>query len=106
MISPFHLVPSPSRSLIHKTKVKSVLVTIMTTIMVPIMVMRIVMMMIIMNSNELWQNGFYVDDYVGSTADYYDRGPYETTTATAINGNAKKKTFTFTFLCHPCTTTR
>ena len=37
------------------------------------MVMRIVVMMIIMNSNELWQNGFYVDDDDGSTADYDNR---------------------------------
>jgi len=29
--------------------------------------------MIIMNSNELWQNGFYVDDNDGSTADYDNR---------------------------------
>ena len=62
------------------------------------------MMMIIMKSNELWQNGFYVDDDVGSTVDYYDKGPYETTTATAT-GTSKKKKFTFPFFCHPCTTT-
>ena len=37
------------------------------------MVMRIVVTMIIMNSNELWQNGFYVDDDDGSTADYDNR---------------------------------
>ena len=54
---PFHLVPSPWRSLIHKTKVKSVVVTMMTMMMEPIVVM-----MIIMNSNELWQNGFCVSD--------------------------------------------
>ena len=35
--------------------------------------MRIVVTMIIMNSNELWQNGFYVDDDDGSTADYDNR---------------------------------
>ena len=45
----------------------------MMTMMVPIKVMRIVVMMIIMNSNELWQNGFYVDDDDGSTADYDNR---------------------------------
>ena len=45
----------------------------MMTMMVPIKVMRIVVMMIIMNSNELWQNGFYVDDDDGSTADYDKR---------------------------------
>ena len=62
------------------------------------------MMMIIMNSNELWQNGFYVDDDVGSTADYYDKGPYETTTATAT-GTSKKDVYISFFFCHPCTTT-
>ena len=58
------------------------------------------MMMIIMNSNELWQNGFYVDDEVGSTADYYDKGPYETTTATAT-GTSKKKSLHFLFFAIP-----
>ena len=65
---PFHLVPSPLRSLIHKTKVKSVVLTMMTMMMEPIVVM-----MIIMNSNELWQNVFYVNDDDGSTADYDNR---------------------------------
>ena len=37
------------------------------------MVMRIVVMMIIMNSNELWQNGFYVYGDDGSTADHDNR---------------------------------
>ena len=62
--SPFHLVPSPSRSLIHKTKVKSVVVTMMTMTMEPKEGM-----MIIMKRNELWQNGFYVDGDDGSAAD-------------------------------------
>ena len=60
---PFHLVPSTSRSL-HKTKVKSVVVTMMTMMMEPVVVM-----MILMNSNELRQNGFCVDGDDGSTAD-------------------------------------
>ena len=65
---PFHLVPSPSRSLIHKTKVKSVVVTMMTMTMEPKEGM-----MIIMKRNELWQNGFYVDGDDGSAADYHNR---------------------------------
>ena len=65
---PFHLVPSPSRSLIHKTKVKSVVVTMITMTMEPKEGM-----MIIMKRNELWQNGFYVDGDDGSTADYDNR---------------------------------
>ena len=65
---PFHLVPSPSRSLIHKTKVKSVVVMMMTMTMEPKEGM-----MIIMKRNELWQNGFYVDGDDGSAADYDNR---------------------------------
>ena len=83
--------PQSPRLLIHKTKVKSVLVTMMTTMMVPIMVMRIVVMMITMNGDELWQNGFYVDDYVGSTADYYNRGPYETCRDLKIRGRRRQR---------------
>ena len=64
---PFHLVPSTSRSL-HKTKVKSVVVTMMTMTIEPKEGM-----MIIIKRNELWQNGFYVDDDDGSTADYDNR---------------------------------
>ena len=62
---PFHLVPSTSRSLIHKTKVKSVVVTMTTMTMEPKEGM-----MIIMKRNELWQNSFYVDGDDGSAADY------------------------------------
>ena len=65
---PFHLVPSPSRSLIHKTNVKSVVVTMMTMTMEPKEGM-----MIIKKRNELWQNGFYVDGDDGSAADYDNR---------------------------------
>ena len=43
-------------------------VTMMTMTMEPI-----VGLMIIMKSNELWQNGFYVDGDDGSAADYHNR---------------------------------
>ena len=74
-------------------------------------------MMIIMNSNELWQNGFYVNDDDGSTADYDNRDLTQLRQRRQRerqkynrfneqnNNSARASRFFCTFLCHPCTTT-